>query len=154
MIYFFWPMILSRKGFKATISSGSRTTVLGTNSTVLSSLACWCSQLIVASSFFYVTLGLFNIWRICLRLINSHGGVFQNRAVNFPPPALLISRNGFRALIGAGQKRHHLGGHRGATKPQEVFPTAIWAAFLADCHSSFGITVFMLLALTCHSKFG
>ncbi len=60
------------------------------------------SNLAVASSFFGVTLGLFDYLADLFKIDNSHGGRFKTVLLTFLPPALLylIFPNGFIYGIG------------------------------------------------------
>ncbi|MGC6745898.1 aromatic amino acid transport family protein [Escherichia coli] len=105
------------------------------------------SNLAVASSFFGVTLGLFDYLADLFKIDNSHGGRFKTVLLTFLPPALLylIFPNGFylrdrrcRAV------RHHLGGghySRSACNQssQEVSQSDVHGlgrqSYSGDCHS-------------------
>ncbi|HFW4211876.1 TPA: low affinity tryptophan permease TnaB [Salmonella enterica subsp. enterica serovar Reading] len=112
VIYLFWLYCtmgnISRDSFKGIIASGGNVdalvgSFLGTHQ---SSMIEFClllfSNLAVASSFFGVTLGLFDFLADLLRFDNSHTGRFKTILLTFLPPTILylLFPNGFIYGIG------------------------------------------------------
>ena len=112
VIYLFWLYCtmgnISRESFKAIISSGGNVdslvkSFLGTNQHgIIEFCLLVFSNLAVASSFFGVTLGLFDYLADLFKIDNSHIGRFKTVLLTFLPPALLylIFPNGFIYGIG------------------------------------------------------
>lgn len=94
---------IPRESFKAIISSGGNVdslvkSFLGTKQHgIIEFCLLVFSNLAVASSFFGVTLGLFDYLADLFKIDNSHGGRFKTVLLTFLPPALLylIFPNGF-----------------------------------------------------------
>lgn len=114
------------------------------------------SNLAVASSFFGVTLGLFDYLADLFKIDNSHGGRFKTVLLTFLPPALLylIFPNGFIYGIGGLKAvRHHLGGHYSRSacnqSSQEVSQSDVHGlgrqSYSGDCHSLWYNRNFMLV---------
>lgn len=112
VIYLFWLYCtmgnIPRESFKGIIASGGNVdalvgSFLGTNQ---SGLIEFCllvfSNLAVASSFFGVTLGLFDFLADLFKFDNSHFGRFKTVMLTFLPPTLLylLFPNGFIYGIG------------------------------------------------------
>lgn len=112
IIYLFWLYCtmgnIPRESFKGIIASGGNVdalvgSFLGTNQ---SGLIEFCllvfSNLAVASSFFGVTLGLFDFLADLFKFDNSHFGRFKTVMLTFLPPTLLylLFPNGFIYGIG------------------------------------------------------
>lgn len=112
VIYLFWLYCtmgnIPRESFKAIISSGGNVdslvkSFLGTKQHgIIEFCLLVFSNLAVASSFFGVTLGLFDYLADLFKIDNSHGGRFKTVLLTFLPPALLylIFPNGFIYGIG------------------------------------------------------
>ena len=124
VIYLFWLYCtmgnIPRESFKAIISSGGNVdslvkSFLGTKQHgIIEFCLLVFSNLAVASSFFGVTLGLFDYLADLFKIDNSHGGRFKTVLLTFLPPALLylIFPNGFIYRDRRCRTvRHHLGGH-------------------------------------------
>ena len=99
---------IPRESFKAIISSGGNVdslvkSFLGTKQHgIIEFCLLVFSNLAVASSFFGVTLGLFDYLADLFKIDNSHAGRFKTVLLTFLPPALLylIFPNGFIYGIG------------------------------------------------------
>ncbi|EKM2616510.1 tryptophan permease, partial [Escherichia coli O121] len=99
VIYLFWLYCtmgnIPRESFKAIISSGGNVdslvkSFLGTKQHgIIEFCLLVFSNLAVASSFFGVTLGLFDYLADLFKIDNSHGGRFKTVLLTFLPPALL-----------------------------------------------------------------
>lgn len=112
VIYLFWLYCtmgnIPRESFKAIISSGGNVdslvkSFLGTKQHgIIEFCLLVFSNLAVASSFFGVTLGLFDYLADLFKIDNSHAGRFKTVLLTFLPPALLylIFPNGFIYGIG------------------------------------------------------
>ncbi|MEO3991329.1 low affinity tryptophan permease TnaB [Pseudocitrobacter cyperus] len=112
VIYLFWLYCtmgnISREGFKNIISSGGNVdslvkSFLGTNQHgIIEFFLLLFSNLAVASSFFGVTLGLFDYLADLFKFDNSPGGRLKTILLTFLPPAslYLIFPNGFIYGIG------------------------------------------------------
>ncbi|EFB6189696.1 low affinity tryptophan permease TnaB [Escherichia coli] len=112
VIYLFWLYCtmgnIPRESFKAIISSGGNVdslvkSFLGTKQHgIIEFCLLVFSNLAVASSFFGVTLGLFDYLADLFKIDNSHGGRFKTVLLTFLPPALLylVFPNGFIYGIG------------------------------------------------------
>jgi len=111
-IYLFWLYCtmgnIPRESFKEIIASGGNVdslvkSFLGTNTSgVMEFFLLLFSNLAVASSFFGVTLGLFDYLADLFKIDNSNLGRFKTILLTFIPPALLylIFPNGFIYAIG------------------------------------------------------
>ena len=112
VIYLFWLCCtmgnIPRESFKAIISSGGNVdslvkSFLGTRQHgIIEFCLLVFSNLAVASSFFGVTLGLFDYLADLFKIDNSHAGRFKTVLLTFLPPALLylVFPNGFIYGIG------------------------------------------------------
>ncbi|MEG0099766.1 MAG: low affinity tryptophan permease TnaB [Citrobacter sp.] len=112
VIYLFWLYCtmgnITRDGFKSVISSGGNVdslvkSFLGTKQHgAIEFCLLVFSNLAVASSFFGVTLGLFDYIADLFKIDSSHTGRFKTILLTFLPPALLylIFPNGFIYGIG------------------------------------------------------
>ncbi|HFL6519289.1 TPA: low affinity tryptophan permease TnaB, partial [Salmonella enterica] len=112
VIYLFWLYCtmgnIPRESFKGIIASGGNVdalinSFLGTNqSNVIEFCLFAFSNLAVASSFFGVTLGLFDFLADLFKLDNSHSGRLKTIMLTFLPPTLLylLFPNGFIYGIG------------------------------------------------------
>lgn len=112
IVYLFWLYCtmgnISRDNFKGIIASGGNVdslvgSFLGTNqSGMIEFCLLLFSNLAVASSFFGVTLGLFDFLADLFKFDNSHIGRLKTTLLTFLPPALLylIFPNGFIYGIG------------------------------------------------------
>ncbi|MCS3432436.1 low affinity tryptophan permease TnaB [Klebsiella sp. BIGb0407] len=111
-IYLFWLYCtmgnIPRESFKEIIASGGNVdslvkSFLGTNTSgVMEFFLLLFSNLAVASSFFGVTLGLFDYLADLFKIDNSNSGRFKTILLTFIPPALLylLFPNGFIYAIG------------------------------------------------------
>lgn len=111
-IYLFWLYCtmgnIPRESFKEIIASGGNVdslvkSFLGTNTSgVMEFFLLLFSNLAVASSFFGVTLGLFDYLADLFKIDNSNLGRFKTILLTFIPPALLylLFPNGFIYAIG------------------------------------------------------
>lgn len=111
-IYLFWLYCtmgnIPRESFKEIIASGGNVdslvkSFLGTNTSgVMEFFLLLFSNLAVASSFFGVTLGLFDYLADLFKIDNSNLGRFKTILLTFVPPALLylLFPNGFIYAIG------------------------------------------------------
>ncbi len=112
LIYLFWLYCtmgnISREAFKGIIASGGNVdalvnSFLGTNqSKMIEFCLLVFSNLAVASSFFGVTLGLFDFLADLFKFTNSHSGRFKTILLTFLPPTILylFFPNGFIYGIG------------------------------------------------------
>ncbi|WP_318357471.1 low affinity tryptophan permease TnaB [Enterobacter sp.] len=112
LIYLFWLYCtmgnISREAFKGIIASGGNVdalvnSFLGTNqSKMIEFCLLVFSNLAVASSFFGVTLGLFDFLADLFKFPNSHSGRFKTILLTFLPPTILylFFPNGFIYGIG------------------------------------------------------
>ncbi len=112
LIYLFWLYCtmgnISREAFKGIIASGGNVdalvnSFLGTNqSKMIEFCLLVFSNLAVASSFFGVTLGLFDFLADLFKFNNSHSGRFKTILLTFLPPTILylFFPNGFIYGIG------------------------------------------------------
>lgn len=112
LIYLFWLYCtmgnISREAFKGIIASGGNVdalvnSFLGTNqSKMIEFCLLVFSNLAVASSFFGVTLGLFDFLADLFKFNNSHSGRFKTVLLTFLPPTILylFFPNGFIYGIG------------------------------------------------------
>lgn len=112
LIYLFWLYCtmgnISREAFKGIIASGGNVdalvnSFLGTNqSKMIEFCLLVFSNLAVASSFFGVTLGLFDFLADLFKCPNSHSGRFKTILLTFLPPTILylFFPNGFIYGIG------------------------------------------------------
>lgn len=112
VIYLFWLYCtmgnIPRENFKGIIASGGNvdslvSSFLGTNpSAVIKICLLIFSNLAVASSFFGVTLGLFDFLADLFKFDNAHTGRFKTVLMTFLPPAILylFFPNGFIYGIG------------------------------------------------------
>ena len=112
LIYLFWLYCtmgnISREAFKGIIASGGNVDALvnyflGTNqSKMIEFCLLVFSNLAVASSFFGVTLGLFDFLADLFKFTNSHSGRFKTVLLTFLPPTILylFFPNGFIYGIG------------------------------------------------------
>ncbi|WP_300003859.1 low affinity tryptophan permease TnaB [uncultured Cedecea sp.] len=111
-VYLFWLYCtmgnIPRESFKEIIASGGNVdslvkSFLGTNTSgVMEFFLLLFSNLAVASSFFGVTLGLFDYLADLFKIDNSNSGRFKTILLTFIPPALLylLFPNGFIYAIG------------------------------------------------------
>ena len=111
-VYLFWLYCtmgnIPRESFKEIIASGGNVdslvkSFLGTNTSgVMEFFLLLFSNLAVASSFFGVTLGLFDYLADLFKIDNSNLGRFKTILLTFIPPALLylLFPNGFIYAIG------------------------------------------------------
>lgn len=112
VVYLFWLYCtmgnIPRESFKGIIASGGNVdalvgSFLGTNqSGVIEFCLLVFSNLAVASSFFGVTLGLFDFLADLFKFDNSHSGRFKTVMLTFLPPTVLylLFPNGFIYGIG------------------------------------------------------
>jgi len=112
LIYLFWLYCtmgnISREAFKSIIASGGNVdalvnSFLGTNqSKMIEFCLLVFSNLAVASSFFGVTLGLFDFLADLFKFTNPHSGRFKTILLTFLPPTILylFFPNGFIYGIG------------------------------------------------------
>lgn len=112
LIYLFWLYCtmgnISREAFKGIIASGGNVdalvnSFLGTNqSKMIEFCLLVFSNLAVASSFFGVTLGLFDFLADLFKFTNSYSGRFKTILLTFLPPTILylFFPNGFIYGIG------------------------------------------------------
>ena len=112
VVYLFWLYCtmgnIPRESFKGIIASGGNVdalvgSFLGTNqSGVIEFCLLVFSNLAVASSFFGVTLGLFDFLADLFKFDNSHSGRFKTVVLTFLPPTVLylLFPNGFIYGIG------------------------------------------------------
>ncbi len=155
VIYLFWLYCtmgnIPRESFKAIISSGGNVdslvkSFLGTKQHgIIEFCLLVFSNLAVASSFFGVTLGLFDYLADLFKIDNSHGGRFKTVLLTFLPPALLylISRTALFTGWRCRAVRHHLGGHYSRSacnqSSQEVSQSDVHGlgrqSYSGDCHS-------------------
>lgn len=166
VIYLFWLYCtmgnIPRESFKAIISSGGNVdslvkSFLGTKQHgIIEFCLLVFSNLAVASSFFGVTLGLFDYLADLFKIDNSHGGRFKNRAVNLPATCFVVSDLPERLHLRDRRcrtVRHHLGGNNscctGNQSPQEVSQSDVHGlgrqSYSGDCHSLWHNRNFMLV---------
>lgn len=155
VIYLFWLYCtmgnIPRESFKAIISSGGNVdslvkSFLGTKQHgIIEFCLLVFSNLAVASSFFGVTLGLFDYLADLFKIDNSHGGRFK-RAVNLPATRVVVSDLPERLYLRDRRcrtVRHYLGGHysrsAGNQSSQKVSQSDVHGlgrqSYSGDCHS-------------------
>ena len=151
---------IPRESFKAIISSGGNVdslvkSFLGTKQHgIIEFCLLVFSNLAVASSFFGVTLGLFDYLADLFKIDNSHGGRFKTVLLTFLPPALLyLPERLYLRDRRCRAVRHHLGGHYSRSacnqSSQEVSQSDVHGlgrqSYSGDCHSLWYNRNFMLV---------